>query len=402
MMRSPLLMLLLALTLAAPALAPALAQTTSEPGTGSAAEVTAAVRLPAITVAVVTQRRMQDRISASGLVAPVEEIAVAPLVEGQPIEALMADVGDRVSAGQVLARLSPMTLDLQKSQLLASQAAAAATIAQAEAQVTAATAAATEADRVATRAEALAKQGSMSTAARDQALSAAITATAQVTVATQSLEAARAQARLVVAQIANLDLQLSRTEVVAPFAGEITARNAMLGGIASAAGQPMFILIRDGSLELRADVAEVDMLRIAVGQSAELTVSGAAVRLSGFVRLVEPTIDAATRLGRARIKIAGSSPLRPGMFVSAEIMVADRETLVVPVTALAAAEGVSTVMKVSDGHVSLTQVETGIRQGGFVEIRSGLAPGDLVVAKAAAFVRDGDIINPILAAGQTN
>ena len=401
MMRRPLITLFLALALT---VQNAAAQTTSEPGTGSTGTTkeTTSARLPAITVAPVARQRMQDRITASGLVAPVEQVSVAPLVEGQPIEALLADVGDTVTAGQVLARLSSHTLDLQKSQLLASQAAAAAAIAQAEAQVTAATAAAAEAGRVATRAEALAKQGSMSTAARDQALSAAITATAQVTVASQSLEAARAQARLVVAQIANVDLQLSRTEVTAPFAGEITARNAMLGGIASASAQPMFTLIRDSALELRADVAEVDMLRITKGQTAALTVSGSAQLLSGAVRLVEPTIDPTTRLGRARIKIAGDSPLRPGMFVTADITVADRETLVVPVTALSSAGGLTIVMKVTDGLVTLTRVETGIRDGGFVEILSGLALGDLVVAKAGAFVRDGDRINPIPAADPSN
>ena len=399
MMRRPLVTLLLSLSLSL--VSPLAAQTTSDPGTGTIAETTTA-RLPAITVVSVVTHRMQDRITASGLVAPVEEVSVAPLVEGQPIEALLADVGDTVAAGQLLARLSPTTLDLQKSQFLASQASAAAAIAQAEAQVTAATAAAAEADRAATRAETLAKQGSMSNTARDQVLSNAITATAQVTVATQSLAAARAQARLVAAQIANVDLQLSRTAVTAPFAGEITARNAMLGGIASAAGQPMFTLIRDSALELRADVAEVDMLRITKGQTAALTVSGSPEILAGTVRLIEPTIDATTRLGRARIAITGDSPLRPGMFVTADITVADRETLVVPVTALSSSAGKSTVMKVTDGFVALTAVETGIRDGGFVEIRSGLTLGDLVVAKAGAFVRDGDRINPVPAADPSN
>jgi HlyD family secretion protein len=397
MMLRPFLSILLILMLATPLAA----QTTSEPGSGSSGEVTSA-RLPAITVASVTMRRLQDRIIASGLVTPVEEVSVAPLVEGQPIEALLADVGDSVTEGQVLARLSSTTLELQKSQLLASSASAAAAMAQAEAQVTAATASAAEAERAATRAETLAKQGSMSATARDQALSAAVTATAQVTVATQSLEAARAQARLVEAQLANIDLQLTRTEVVAPFAGEITARNAMLGGIASAAAAPMFTLIRDGALELRADVAEVDMLRIAVGQTAALSVSGSTQPLTGTVRLVEPTIDATTRLGRARIAVDGDSPLRPGMFVTADITVADREAPTIPVTALSSSGGQATVMKVSDGIVALTPVQTGIREGGFVEILAGLAEGDLVVAKAGAFVRDGDRINPIQATDQTN
>jgi HlyD family secretion protein len=59
-------------------------------------------------------------------------------------------------------------------------------------------------------------------------------------------------------------------------------------------------------------------------------------------------------------------------------------------------------MKVVDGNVSRAVVKTGIRDGGWVEILSGLSAGDQVVTKAGAFVRDGDRINPVPAAPATN
>ena len=49
-----------------------------------------------------------------------------------------------------------------------------------------------------------------------------------------------------------------------------------------------------------------------------------------------------------------------------------------------------------------SRFKTGIRDGGWVEILSGLAAGDLIVAKAGAFVRDGDRINPVPAPAETN
>ncbi|WP_248633111.1 biotin/lipoyl-binding protein [Cereibacter changlensis] len=85
--------------------------------------------LPAITVSTVAPRLMRDRVIASGLVEAVEMVQVQPLIEGQPIETLEADVGDMVSQGQVLARLSLSTLELQRSQFTASLASAKATIA---------------------------------------------------------------------------------------------------------------------------------------------------------------------------------------------------------------------------------------------------------------------------------
>ncbi|MFZ1510364.1 MAG: biotin/lipoyl-binding protein, partial [Tabrizicola sp.] len=99
-----------------------------------AAESVTAPALPAITVSDVTPRTLTDRIIASGLIAAVEEVQVAPLVEGQPLDRLLVDVGDMVAEGQVLATLSDTTLKLQKTEAVASLAAARATIAQAEAQ----------------------------------------------------------------------------------------------------------------------------------------------------------------------------------------------------------------------------------------------------------------------------
>lgn len=354
--------------------------------------------LPAITVSTVERRLLRDRVIVSGLVNPVEEVQVAPLIEGQPIETLLADVGDRVEEGQVLATLSKTTLELQKSQYQASLASAEATIAQAEAQLLEARASADEARRVNERTEALREQGAASQAAADQASATAIASTARVTVATQSLEAARAQLALVQAQLANVDLQLSRTEVKAPVAGKITRRNAVVGSIASAAGQPMFTIIRDGALELLADVAEIDLMRLQPGQKVGMVAVGAPERLSGTIRLVEPTIDIATRLGRARITIDQPDGVRSGMFVDAEILVAERETVAVPVTAVGSNGAGSTVMKVVDGTVLRAVVKTGIRDGGWVEILEGISEGDTVVTKAGAFVRDGDRINPVPAA----
>ena len=113
--------------------------------------------LPAITVSAVQARPLRDIVLTSGLIAPIETVQVAPLIEGQPIEALLADVGDHVTAGQVLARLSTSTLELQKAQLEASFASAKAQIAQGEAQLIAATANAEETRRVADRTATLRK-----------------------------------------------------------------------------------------------------------------------------------------------------------------------------------------------------------------------------------------------------
>lgn len=358
----------------------------------------AAPTFPAITVSAAETRMLSDRIIASGLIAPVEVVRVAPLIEGQPIEALLADVGDRVETGQVLAVLSKASLELQRSQSVASVAASRATIAQAEAQLLEAESSAAEAQRVAERTRRLRDQGSASQAAADTANANAVSATARVTVARQSLEAARAQLALAEAQGANVDLMLTRTEVKAPYAGRIVERNATIGAIATAAGQSMFVLEKDGELELRVDLAEGDLMRVQAGQKARMQISGLADPVEGTVRLVEPAIDTTTRLGRARISLGARTNLMAGMYVEATIIVAEREALALPVTAVSGEGREQSVLRVRDGLVERVTVTTGIRQNGLVEIASGLDKGDLVVTKAGAFVQPGNRIKPVIAA----
>jgi len=395
----PILILSVALAFSGASL-PARAQEAA--AAGAAAAEAAAPAIPSITVAAVETRTLSERIIASGLIAAVEEVQVAPLVEGQPLDQLLVDVGDMVTEGQVLAVLSRTTLDLQRTEAVASLAAAKALISQGQAQLVEAEAAAAEAARAVERTTRLRDSGTAPQATWDTANANATAANARVMVATQGLESARAQLALAEARLENVDLLLNRTEVKAPVAGRIVQRNAKIGAIATAAGQPMFVITRDAALELRADVSETDVLQLAPGQKARLRAVGMVGTLEGTVRLIEPSIDPVTRLGRARISVDQAGDLRTGMFVEAEILVAERTALAVPVTAIGSSPEGSTVMRVANGVAERVVVKTGIRDGGMVEITAGLAKGDQVVLKAGAFVRAGDRINPVPAPGSTN
>ncbi len=355
--------------------------------------------LPAISVTEVRQATLSDLVYASGMIGPVEQVFVQPQIEGLAIEEVLAEVGDKVTAGQVIARLSESTLNLQKSQLLASRASAAAGVAQAQASLIDAQSSADEAVRVRDRTVTLKDQGATTQAAADQATAAAASALARLTSAQQGLASARAQADVVEAQIEDVELRLRRTQIIATVDGQISERSAMVGAIASAAGAPMFVIVRDGLLELKADVAEQDVLKLAIGQTVTISPVGASAPVIGRVRLVEPRVDAATRLGRVRIELDDSSSVRDGLFAEARILVTQHEAVAAPVTAVATSGDGPSVLKVdADGLVSRIAVQTGIRDGDRIEITSGLVEGDRIVARAGAFVRDGDRINPVLAA----
>jgi HlyD family secretion protein len=232
-------------------------------------------------------------------------------------------------------------------------------------------------------------------AANDAAQTSATSAASRVAVAEQALQSAEAQLDLQAAQMANVDLQLARTNIVAPVSGVISARNAQIGAFASSQGQPLFVIIRDGALELKADLAEADVARVLLDQTAIINLASGAAPVTGKVRLIEPTINVTSRLGSARISIDDTTNVRAGMYAEAVILVVARESLALPVTAVSSAADGDAVMVIKDGQAARVLVKTGIRDGGWIEVLSGLAAGDTVVTKAGSFVRPGDRVNPI-------
>lgn len=83
------------------------------------------------------------------------------------------------------------------------------------------------------------------------------------------------------------------------------------------------------------------------------------------------------------------------MYGSAEIIVRETEGVALPLTAVLTANEGSSARKVEDGVVKFAKIETGIQDGAYVEVIDGLKTGDEVVAKAGAYVRDGDHITPV-------
>ncbi|MDI7860680.1 efflux RND transporter periplasmic adaptor subunit [Rhizobiaceae bacterium n13] len=350
---------------------------------------------PAIVVTEAVTGHLVDRIVATGTVRPVQEVFVQPLLEGLAVKSLKADVGDAVEANSVLATLNDDSLTLQRAEMEANKAKAQATIAQLQAQIIEARANAEEADRQRDRALTMAQKGTASTSQAEQATAAATAANARVRAAEHLLNVAEAELKVVGAQIADLNLKLARTDIRTPFAGIVAVRNAKVGAIATGVGEPLFTVIRDGALELVADVPEGDILKIKAGQKATIALAGGSDALTGSVRLVSPTVDQTTRLGAVHIEIDDSERARSGMYGSATIVVKETDGLALPLTAITVTRDGATARKVEDGVVKLVKVETGIQDGTSIQILSGLNPGDEVVAKAGAYVRDGDRITPV-------
>ncbi|WP_438752501.1 efflux RND transporter periplasmic adaptor subunit [Pararhizobium sp. O133] len=357
--------------------------------------------LPSIVVSEVKTQAIVDRVLATGAVKAVEETYVSPLVDGLSIRTLNADVGDRVEADTTLATLNPDMLELQKSQYAASLAKANASLAQYEAQLAEAQANAEEAVRVAERSKKLAEAGSMSTAQRDQERAAATAALARVRSGEQLVSVAKADIKVVEAQISDVDLRLARTDVKTPVTGVVSARTAKVGAIANGSGEPLFTIIRDGAVEVKAEIIETDLPRLAIGQRAEVTLADGKTQIEGKIRLISPVVDSQTRLGSVNISLLAPEKARVGMYARAQIIVTEKDALVLPLSAVTSTKDGMVARKVDGDVAHVAKIETGIQDNGFIEIRAGLKEGDKVIKKAGAFVRDGDRIKPVPASAET-
>ena len=291
-------------------------------------------------------------------------------------------VGDQVQRGQLLASFAD---EVVKAEL-----------AQAQAAVNEARANAQEARQNAGRAEKLRQSGAVS----EQQLNQAETAKTNTEARLES-----AQAALVIAQF-----RLKHTRVLAPDAGQISARPATIGAVATN-GMELFRMIRQNRLEWRAEVTADTV--VPLGSPATLY-GPSGSQIKGKVRQISPTVDAQTRLAMVYVDVEarpnGTSGFRPGMYVRGEFEFGATPALVILQQAVVVRDGISYAFRLNpDGRVSQIKLQTGRRASSdgahYVEVLSGLNPASVVVADGAGFLNDGDLVrvaNPPAAAGASN
>lgn len=347
----------------APLLAVSLLLAACSSGEEQAAAANAA---PTVSVSTVQMRAVQGGLTASGVLVPREEATVAAELPGFRVSQVLVDQGDFVRRGQVLARLDDTLLRSQIDQARASLG---------QQQVTAERTAA-EAARVA----GLDEQGVLSEEA----------------IAERRMAARSAQAGVAVAQAQLRDLQTrqARMTITAPVDGRILERTVRPGDT-SQAGTAMFRMARGGIVELDAEIPETELARVRPGARASVQLPSG-VEVAGVVRLVSPTVDQQTKLGRARLTLPVRADLRPGGFAKALFTADGGAVAAVPEAAIRYdADGASVMVVQPDNRARRVPVTTGARSGGWVELREGPPAGSRVALGGSAFVLEGDLVRPV-------
>ena len=325
---------------------------------------------PRVSVLMPERREFAVTVSITGLISARHDLPIGNEGDTGRITQVLVDAGQRVRAGEVLARLDA---GIASSRVESARAA----LAQARADEALAE---VEWHRVAQAPDLFSKEAAEQRRAND------LSAAAKV----QAAEATLADARS----------RLAHTTIRAPAAGLILTRTAEIGQIAVPGQTVLFHLALNGEIELRGQVAEVDMPRLAVGQRATIRLEGVDRLYHGTVWHVGSVIDPQTREGMVRIAMRASDPdLRPGAFASAHVQVGATPGVLLPQTAVLSDESGRYVLIVDRrDRVEKRSVRvTDARSDGLV-IGRGLSGAERVVAVAGPFLQPGERVTVARAA----
>ncbi|HLN00388.1 MAG TPA: efflux RND transporter periplasmic adaptor subunit [Bryobacteraceae bacterium] len=398
-----------------------------------------------VNAAKVTRAPNLTDVSFPGSITPITEAYMYARAAGY-LKRRYVDIGDRVSAGQLLAEIDAPDLDQQVTQAQAALSQAEGQLGQAEATLQQLIATRDLAAVTWQRYQVLTKTGAVSRQAGDTQMTAAKTAEANVTAGEKNVVAARDFVRASKATLDRLVTLQGYEKVTSPFAGVVTARNVDIGALISATGSTqgptrpspaapsdvpssgeIFRVAQIGRLRVLVSLPQSEAAGIHVGQPASVSVEELPNRLfPGQITRTSNALDAASRTLLTEVQVANpTGVLLPGMYTTVRfatnrevppflvpdaslVVEADGTTLAVlrPLSQQdsekAASKGVDKTVLARARIVHFQKVQPGRDYGTTLEILDGLHDGEYVVVDPGDAVKEGAIVQMAESAAASN
>lgn len=320
------------------------------------------IELSAIDLATAHVVELTSGLPISGALKAVNSAIVKARVPGE-LQGLTVREGDRVEAGQVIARVESTEY--------------ADRVRQAQQQADAAKAQVEIAQRQVDNNAALVRQGFISKTAADNSLA--------------SLNTAQANHRAAQAGIDVLRKSLADTVLRAPISGQVSQRLAQPGE--RVAPEARIVEIVDLSrLELEASISPADSVAVRVGQQALLRIEGVAQPVAATVARINPSAQAGSRSVLIYLTVAAQPGLRQGLFAQGQLATETQRALAVPLNAVRTDKPLPYVQVVEGDRIAHRTVQTGVRgqvDGELWVAVQGVADGARVLRGAAGVVREG-------------
>jgi len=311
-------------------------------------------RVAVVETAPVESGSIAREVELSGVVEPIRTVSVNSQL-ATTIRAVLAEEGDRIPRGAVLARLEDAELAVELE----------------------AARAALEAARAAyERAEQLREREVITLPEYERDRTA--------------YAAAQAETR-------RLETRVGYATVRSPIDGVVTAKHVEAGDVVGAQ-TPLFDVADVSTLVVPVGVSELDVGMLATGDTVSVSLDAFPDReFRGRIRRIFPAADPATRLVPVEVALEPGSQARPGYLARVQLPLDSRnDVLLVPASAvLTGSGGEESAFVVQDGKAVRRAVETGLVSKGRVEIVSGLARGETVVVEGGSSLREGAPVRSI-------
>ena len=381
-----------------------------------------------------TNRTIIETVNASGKVYPEVEVKISPDISGQITE-LSVEEGDSVRKGQELARIYADIYALQRDEAASRVNQSVATVDNSRANLEALKATLDQARLAFDRNKSLYDQKVISKAELENFETTLRSAQANYNAAEINIKGLKASVQSTQTGLSKANKDLSRTTIVAPMDGVISSLKVKKGesvaGNSFNVGTEMMTVADMSVLEIRVDVGENDIVKVNIGDSADVEVDaynnrkfkGVVTKIASSTKSSSPiatsndvtNYEVRIRLDKSSYSdLAGNTfPFRPGMNASADIKTKRVDNvLAVPITAVNARvkgsdksmadkkqeaaenqggeeaafnssaddelEEVVFVLQ-QDGTVKKVVVRSGVQDINYIEVLSGLKPGDEVI-----------------------
>lgn len=322
--------------------------------------------------------KMNHILDLIGNVQSKIEVKVSFKIPGKIIRDIFVDTGDLVKKGDKIAVLEKDSIRAKVEQVDAAMELAKANLKQAETNLDI-----LKKDKL--RMENLYREKAVARQKLDHIV-------AQYKIAVQTEKLAQARIKQAKAAIKEVNVIYGEHTLYAPVGGYVAKRYVDKGSM-SAPTVPVVRISKDDALKIVASATEKDFLSIDKGMSVEIRVDAYPAKVfNGTVSVLSPTIDQETRTGEIEIHIDNKEKLlRAGMFARVKLYLVQKETTVVLRDSLLKLPGTGSyyVYVVENGKAVQKNIKTGISEGNFVEVISGLEPGEQVVLTGQSLVKEG-------------
>ncbi len=380
----------------------------------------------------VQKRTIVETVTASGKIYPVTQVSIAAEISGEIVD-LPVKEGDKVKEGDLLMRINP---DLYESQVEQAQAGldnTKAQLATARARVLQSKLQFDNAKITFDRNTQLLKDKVISQMDYEQAQLAYETSKAEYEIAQESVTAMEFTVKSSEAMLREMRNNYKRTSIYAPAAGTVVGLNKKKGekvlGTIQMTGDQLMSIADLTQMEIQVDVSENDVLRIDVGDTANIEVDaylnrkfkGVVFQIAnsaGSGSVLSAVSDQATNF---KVKIYllpesyadlmkesnGKYPFYPGMSATVEIKTdVQRNVLSIPIQAITTREDttdtnkdkkINEIVYVLDGEKAKEVIVTsGLQDDNFIQIKTGLNEGEKVISgpynTITNVLKDGDMV----------